>query len=115
MLQVEFGPLSQQAQGVKNFLFLQFVDVAAHAAEGIHGVMNAVARDPVENVHDHFAVAPGVHEKGFEAGFLAGHAQPEQVAVYPFQFRDQGADVKAAPGRDQFHQLFHSLGEASGM
>ena len=91
---------------------LDLVDVAAHAAEGVHRIMDAVAGDGVQDVHDHLAVAPGVHEKRFETGFLPGHAQPEQMAVHPFQLADQGADIEAALGRHQLHQFFHPLGVA---
>ena len=83
------------ASALEDLGLLALVDVAPDAAEGVDGVVDAVAGDHLQEVHDDLAVAPGVHEEGVEADLVAGHAEPEQVAVDALELGDEVADVEA--------------------
>ena len=71
-------------------------EVAAHAAEGVDAVVDAVAGEAGQDVHDQLAVAPRVHEQRVEADLVAGDAQPQEVAVDALELGDQRADVEPA-------------------
>ncbi len=76
------------ADGVR----LRVVDVELHAAQDVARVVDAVTRQPLQHVHDHFAVAPRIHEQGVEAALVGGDAEPQQVAVHPLEFGDEHPD-----------------------
>ena len=108
-LEVELAPLPEDVDPVEDLLDLALVQVAPDAADRVHGVVDAVARDHLEEVHDDLAVAPGVHEEGVEPGLVAGHAEPEEVAVDALELGDEVADVDAPLGRLDLHELLHAL------
>ncbi len=92
-----------------------FGDVVADAADDVVGVVDAVAGDFFDDVHALFAVAPGVVEEGVPADFVAGDAEPEDVAVDAVEFVDDGADVEAAFGDVEVEEFFDDLDVAGGV
>ncbi len=77
--------------------------------------MDAVSGERLKQVHDDLAVSPRVHEERVEPDLVAGHAEPEQMAVHAFQFADQGADVLGTLGDLDAHQFLNALHETGGV
>ena len=100
---------------LEDLLALLVGEVAPHAADGVDGVVDPVAADLFQDVHDEFAVAPDQHEHRVEADLVGGHAEPEQMAVQPLQFADQRAQIEPAPGHFQLHDFFDRLNERGGV
>ena len=46
---------------------------------------------------------------------MAGDAEPEEVAVDALELGDEVAEVEAAPGRLDLHELLDALDEAGGV
>jgi len=54
-------------------------DVTVHAANAVHGVVDAIAGDRLQHIHYLFAEAEDLHEGGLEADDFRGHSRPKQV------------------------------------
>ena len=78
---------------------VRIVDVAIDAADAVHGVVDAVAGDGGEHVHDFLADFKAGHEHGFEAHELGGDAGPENVRVQALELGHDDANVLGARRR----------------
>ena len=83
---------------MEHALELLWRHIAAHAANRVDPVVDAVAGDLGEQVHDEFAVAPRIHQERVEPDFVPGDAEPQEVAVDALELGNQRADVLRAPG-----------------
>ena len=112
---IVFGALFQGVDALEHGLFELFREVAPHAADGVDAIVDAVARDGGQQVHDDFPIRPGVHQQRVEAHFMAGHTQPKQVRMHALQFPDQCANEGRTHGNLQPGDLLDRLDKASGM
>ena len=90
-------------------------DVAPDAADLNHGVMDTVAGEVLEEVHDVFTDAEGVVEGGVEAEFVGFDACPEEVGVDALDFADDGADVVGAIGDGELGDLLNGAAVGDGV
>ena len=84
--------------GVQNLAPEIVVDVASCAADGNHGVVDAVAGQLFKQVHDQLALVPDVHEHTVVADDMAGNAEPQKMRMKSLQLRRDDTDVLAALG-----------------
>ena len=96
-------------------IHLPCADIVLDAPEDTDGVIHPVTGQFLEQVHDRFAVTPGVHKESVEPGFVGGDAQPKQMAVDAFQPGYQFADGQRALGNFHLGQFFHPLTVGAGM
>jgi hypothetical protein len=96
-------------QGLQHLLGLFGRNIPAHAADGVHAVVDAVAGQHLQDVHDDLPVFPRIHEKGHKTDLMPCHAQPEQMAVDPLQLTDEGAQVQGSLGNLHTGNRFHRL------
>ena len=91
--------LHQRVAGLEQVALKIVVDVAAGAADGDHGVVDAVAGQALQQIHDELALIPDVHEHAVVADDVAGDAQPQEVGVQSLKLGGDHADI-GAPLRD---------------
>ena len=90
-------------------------DVPIDAADAVHGVVDAIAGDGREHVHDFFADLEAGHEHGFEAHELGGDAGPEHVRMQALKLCHDDANVLRARRRRLSGQSFHGLAKSEGV
>ena len=95
------GAFFQEIQPLADGIHLGLVQVKFHTAQQVGRVVDPVAGQTFEQVHDGLPVTPGIHEEGFEAGFVGRHADPQEMAVDAFQLGHQHTDGLGA--RRGFH------------
>ena len=96
-----FQEINPCQDGCRQFL----VNVALHPTQHICRIVDPVAGQFFEQVHDCLPVAPGIHEECLETGFVGRYPDPEQMAVDAFQFGHQHTDGLGARRRFHVRQL----------
>jgi hypothetical protein len=109
---VIFRALFKRIDRDQNLFFLIVGDIAPHAADHIDRVVDAVAGQLREKIHNDFAVAPGIHQKRVETYFMSGDAEPEQMAVDAFQLAYQRAYITSAGRNHKAGDFLYALNEA---
>ncbi len=99
------GAFFQEIQPGQDGGRLFLVDIALHAAQHVRRIVDPVAGQPFEQVHDRLPVTPGIHEEGIETGFVGRYADPEKMAVDAFQFGHQHPDGLGTRRRFHVRQL----------
>ena len=91
--------------------------VAARAADGAHGIVDTVAGQLFEQIHDQLALIPDVHEHAVMTDDMAGNAQPQEVGVQTLQFRRDHTDVLTALRRLDAVEFLHAhrIGKRMGV
>ena len=107
--------LPHRLQDSQNLLALCVGQVTPHPADGVDGVVDPVAADLLQDVHDQFAIAPDQHEERFEADLVGGDSEPEEVAVQPLQLAVHHAQVEPPLGNLEIHDLLDRLHEGGGV
>ena len=77
----------------------------------VHGVVDAVAGDGLQDVHHFFAQGEAGHEHGFEAHELGGNACPQDVRVQALELGHDDANILGARRGLEAGQLFHGLAQ----
>ena len=110
--QVVLGPLCEDVQHLVELGEVVLVDVPPDTPDGGHRVVDPVAADHLQQVHDDLPVPPDVVEQGVEAYLVGGDPQPEEVAVDPLQLVHEGPEVLRPLGDLHAEDLLHVLGVA---
>ena len=105
----------EQVDGAADGVRVLVVHVELHAAQHVARVVDAVARQPLEDVHDDFAVAPRIHEERVEPALVRRDTQPQEVAVDSLELGDQHADGLRARRRLHAGQRLDAEGVGGGV
>ena len=85
------------------------------AADRAHGVVDAVAGEFFQQIHDEFALIPDVHEHAVVADDVAGNTEPQEVRVQALKLSRDDTDVVAAFRHFKTIQFFHGESIREGM
>jgi len=107
--------LLQEGQPLADLVGLLRRDVELDAAQQVGRVVDAVAAEQLQQVHDRLPVAPGVHEQRVKAGLVGGHAQPQHMAVDALQLGHDQADDLRPLRRLDGGQLLHAQAVGHGV
>ena len=90
-------------------------DIPPDSANLKHCIAISVTGDHLEQVKDRFTVFPGPHENSIITEKMPSKAHPEKVAMYAFQFPDDGSNIFSPVSDLNPCNFFHSIGKCKGV
>ena len=93
------------------------VNISPGTADGHHRIIDAVAAQSLQQIHNKFTLIPDMHKQRIMADDMAGDAHPKHVRMQTFQLSRNHTDVLTALWNFRLINGFHThgIGKSMGM